>query len=267
MPYMTSKRISKSEFMKLSPAQRAAKSRAVNRNKKFNKARTSKESKNYYRAPTIPRGNSVHNTLLTKNPLFPIRSFQRGQLYYEPYVQLTPSIGSLAIYNFSANDLYDPNRTGTGHQPIGFDQMMNLYEQFTVVRSHIKITATSTGADACRIAVYLNPDITPSTITATMENGLLESKVVIGSGDNGGAQRMKTLELTCDVPKYFGKTFNAILADPQMYGTIASSPGEQVYFTIAVWDPFTTSGDSSVALDVTISYDAMYWEPKKLASS
>lgn len=261
---ISSRRVSRAEFMKMTPAQRQAKSKAVNRSKRVTR---SIESKNNYRAPTAPVGNSVHQTQLTKNPLFPIRSFQRGQLYYEGFINLAPTIGSLQIYNFSANDLYDPNRTGTGHQPMGFDQMMNLYEQFTVVRSHIKITACNYGGDQARIAVYLNPDTSASTITAVMENGLLETKVLAGSGTDAGQHRVKSLELTCDVPKYFGKTYDAILADPQMYGTIASSPGEQVYFTIAVWDPFNASGDCQVGLDVTISYDSMYWEPKKLTSS
>lgn len=264
--YPSSRRVSKSTFMAMTPAQRAAKSRAVNRSKKFNKSRST-ESKNYTRAPTVPRGSSVYNTLLTKNPLFPIRSFQRGQLYYDPYIQLNPSLGNLAIYNFSANGLFDPNRSGTGHQPIGFDTMMTLYEQWTVVRSRIKVTAINIGDDAVRVAVYLNPDITASSITATMENGLLQSKVLVGSSPDSGSNRMKTLELTCDIPKYFGKSFNAILADPQMYGTISSDPGEQVYFTIAAWDPFTSSSSAGVAFDVTISYDVMYWEPKKIGSS
>lgn len=264
--YMSSRRVSKSAFMAMTPAQRAAKSRAVNRSKKFKKARST-SSRNYAKAPTVPRGNSVRSTLLTKQPLFPIRSFQRGQLYYEPYVVLQPSIGSLAIYNFSANGIYDPNRSGTGHQPIGFDTMMTLYEQFTVMRSHIKITVINSGTDACRVALYLNPDTTASSITATMENGLLDSKVLAGSGETGGQHRMKTLELTCDIPKYFGKTFNGILSDPQMYGTISADPGEQVYYTIAAWDPFTTAAEAIVSFDVTITYDVMYWEPKKLTSS
>lgn len=261
---ISSRRVSHSEFMKMTPAQRAAKSKAVNKNKRTTR---SLESKNNFRAPTVPRGNSIHQTLLTKNPLFPIRSFQRGQLYYEPYLQLNPGLGSLAQYSFSANGMYDPNTTGTGHQPIGFDQMMALYEQFTVLRAHIKITAINAGDDACRVALFLNPDTGISSITATMENGLLESKVLAGSGTDAGQHRMKTLELTCDIPKYFGKDFNAILADPQMYGTVGNNPGEQVYFSLAAWDPFTTSASATVAFDVTISYDVMYWEPKKLGTS
>lgn len=255
----SAKRIPRSEFMKLSPAQKAAKSRAVNRTKTY-------KSKTKY-TPTYVSGPSVGRTLLTTTPLFPVRKFQKGQLYYEGQLGLSPSIGSIAIYNFSANDLFDPNRTGTGHQPMGFDQMMLMYEQFTVIRSHIKVNFINTSDEASRVAILLNPDTGSTSVTSTMENGLLKSTVISGAVSSGGTQSMKTLELACDIPKYFGKSFNAILADPQMYGTVSSSPAEQVYFQIATWDPFSNGTSASVAFDVTISYDVMYWEPKKLSGS
>lgn len=218
-------------------------------------------------APTTG-GTTVGRTLLQSVPLFPVRKYVKGQLYYEPYITRSASLGTISVYNISANGIYDPNRTGTGHQPIGFDQMMLMYEQFCVIRSHIKVTFINVGSDASRIAIILSPDTgAPSSITAAMENGLLSTAVINGSGDSSGVNRMKTLQLACDVPKYFGKTYQGILADPTMSGTVASDPAEQVYFQICVWDPFTTSVSAEVALDVTVSYDVMYWEPKKLASS
>jgi len=218
-------------------------------------------------APTTG-GTSVGRTLLQTVPLFPVRKYVKGQLYYEPYVTRTASLGSMAIYNIAANDLYDPNRTSTGHQPIGFDQMMLMYEQFCVIRSHIKVTFINTGTDAARCSIILSPDTSaPPSVTAAMENGLLTSTIINGSGDNAGSNRMKTLHLTCDIPKYFGKSYQAILADPLQSGNISASPGEQVYFQVVVWDPFSSSTDAEVAMDITVSYDTMYWEPKKLASS
>lgn len=260
---MSSRRVPKSVFLAMSPAQRAAKSRAVNRSKKFTSTRNSKMRM----APTIG-GPRVGQTLLTTVPLFPVRKYVKGQLYYEPYVNLNASLGSMAVYNISANDLYDPNRTGTGHQPIGFDQMMSMYEQFCVVRSHIKVTFINAGDDAARVSIILSPDTqVPPSITAAMENGLLTTSVICGSGTSAGNERIKTLQLTCDVPKYFGKPYSAIIADPLQSGNISSSPAEQVYFQVLVWDPFTTAVDATVALDITVSYDTLYWEPKKLSSS
>lgn len=269
MPYRTtsSRRVSYSTWNKMTPAQKAAKSRAVNRSRRVYKSRRSTAEPTAVtvaRAPTIG-GTSVGTSLLTKTPLFPIRKYVKSQLYYEDGIIRTTTVGGTAIYTFSANGLFDPNITGTGHQPIGFDQMMALYEHYTVIRSHIKVTFFNSSAEPARVAIYLSPDnITPSR-TAIMENGLIKTRMI--SGDTGaGTHRQATIELTCDVPKYFGKSYQSILAETEMSGTIAANPAEQVYFVIAIWNPVGID-DANVGLDVVLSYDSMYWEPKKLASS
>lgn len=222
-------------------------------------------AKRYPLAPTISSGSSVSATQLTTTPLFPARKYVKGQLYYENGKILTSTVGSLAIYNFSANGIYDPNTTGTGHQPIGFDQMMLMYEQYTVVRSHIRVTFLAVD-EPIRVAITLGPDTSaPPTVTAAMENGLIKSTVVAGSGGDSGNNRLRTLTLSCDVPKYFGKSYQAVLGDTQLQGDIANNPLEQVYFQVLAWDPYGSS--AQVAFDATVSYDVMYWEPKKLASS
>jgi len=42
-------------------------------------------------------------------------------------------------YNFRANSIYDPDLTGTGHQPMGRDQFTALYDHYTVIGA--KLTA------------------------------------------------------------------------------------------------------------------------------
>lgn len=216
-------------------------------------------------APTISAGPSVSMTQLMTTPLFPARKYIKGQLYYETGKTLTSTIGSAAAYVFSANGIFDPNITGTGHQPIGFDQMMLMYEQYTVIRSHIKVTFLATD-EPIRVAITLGPDATPpSNSMIAMENGLIKSTIVAGAGGDSGTNRLKTLTLSCDVPKYFGKQYQAVLGDTQLQGDIANNPLEQVYFQVLAWDPYGSS--ATVAFDAVISYDVMYWEPKKLASS
>lgn len=257
--YANSRRISKAQFMALTPAQRAAKSRAVN-GTNGGKRVIVRRSK----APTTG-GRTIRNTLLKTVPLYPVSKMQYGQLYYDYYKSMTYVAGGNAGRVFSANGAYDPDISGIGHQPMGFDQMMAIYEQFVVLRSHIKVTFIS-ASDATRVAIYLSPDPTLLGPAQLMENGLLKTEIVCGTTD-AGTHRMKTIELTCDIPKYFGKTRDDIIADPQMYGTIAANPGEQVYFNIAAWDPFSSSAEGNVFYDVTISYDIYYWEPKKLTGS
>lgn len=264
MPYPRTQR---STWVKLTPAQKQALNRKSNRSRKVYRSRraTSESTASLVaRAPTLG-GTTINTSLLTKTPLFPIRKFLKSQLYYDYGIVRSTSVGSVSVYAFSANGLYDPNVSGTGHQPIGFDQMMALYEHYTVIRSHIKVTFFNTSIEPARVAVYLSPDNTPPSLTSIMENGLIRTRMI--SGESGGGQhRQTTIELTCDVPKYFGKPYQAVLGDANLQGDIASNPPEQVYFIIAVWNPIGNE-DCNVGLDAVLSYDSMYWEPKKLASS
>ncbi len=219
-------------------------------------------------APTHARGPNVVSTLLGRTPVLPAHYNMRGQLYYDYNINIAPAAaGLVGSYVFSANGMYDPNITSTGHQPIGFDQLMALYTQYTVLRSRIRVAFCGNSDKVTRVAIYLSPDGVAQGLPELMENGLLVSDLIVSQTDTqgDGYRRIKVLELTCDVPRYFGKSQNGVLADPELLGTAASNPTEQVYFVLAVWGPFGTG--TSVNVDVVISYDARYWEPRKLASS
>jgi hypothetical protein len=239
---------------------RSARSRGGARNTRRRPTRRAK-------APTDPVGPSVGTALLRNTPVFQHSFTRNGILYYESGLVLAPAAGTVSYYRFSANGLFDPNITGTGHQPIGFDQMMLFFEQYTVLRSRIKVTCVGFSDDPATCAVLLAPDTTSTVLPELVENGLLVMDMVVAAADNlgDGYHRIKRLELECDVAKYFGRSREALIADPNMLGTSAANPTEQVYFTIAVWNPF--SAGTSVSMEVVLTYDAYFWEPRKVAAS
>ncbi len=61
------------------------------------------------------------------------------ELAYADYFSINPTTGAPATYVFSCNGLYDPNITGTGHQPHGFDQLMQNYKNYQVLSSSIEV--------------------------------------------------------------------------------------------------------------------------------
>jgi hypothetical protein len=70
----------------------------------------------------------------------PIGQTFESQLSYAGYFNIDPSAGAPASYLFHANGLYDPDHTGAGHQPHGFDQIMALYKNYQVLSSAIEVT-------------------------------------------------------------------------------------------------------------------------------
>jgi len=202
---------------------------------------------------------------LVRTPLFPVCKLQRGQLYYEYQQSVTAAAGAPNTRFFSANDVFDPDVSGAGHQPIGYDQMMLFYEHFAVFSSHITIRAVGlTSGDLACIGVYLAPDAVALTDPhQIIENGLIHSRLV----EAKEVPKAVTLSLGCDVAKYFGKRRpRDIMDDEKLTGAVSTSPAEGVYFAVVGWCA-TAAVTWTVKYDVCISYDVMYFEPRKLASS
>lgn len=223
--------------------------------------------------PTLARVPAPRTDALRRCPLFPASVRKRGQLYYESGLGLTaPTSGNAVTYFYSANGMFDPNITGTGHQPIGFDQMMLMYEQCTVIKSSIQVTFNIGAGLTVNCGVALFPDASGLTNPSQLvENGLIRYVTLTSGSNTFQNQRMRTtVRLDCDVARYFGRGrgARALLNDDNLYTTAAANPVEQVYFGIVSWQVSADgSTTTSLGFDVLISYDVIYWEPRKLTES
>lgn len=213
--------------------------------------------------PAVRRGPSVSSTQLSNMPLPRTPHFQTGMVYYENGLSITGTTGAIGNYFFRANDAFDPNQTGTGHQPMGFDQMMLLFEQFFVLRSHIRVRFLNTGSNPGIVGVALTPDTTSIVPESTQEQGLQRTRFVEKNGVQGDCQ---TITLTCDCPTYFGVRRQPYLASSLYQGTAGNVPTELCYFKL-----FTYSLDAvstiAVSFDVALTYDIYFQEPRQLGES
>jgi len=231
--------------------------------------RKSVKKNNKRRPPTRVGGKSVVAILNDVTPLLPARTRRSNMLYYEQDRKLSHVTGAKTDEFWYANSLFDPNVSGTGHQPIGFDQMMLLYEQFIVVKAKIYIEFVNTGASPAKVGVYLSPDaVATSDFTKSVENGLIKTKVVDCVASSGGTgNKITSMEMDFSTPRYFGrKSEQDCLDDPTLLGNNAGDPTEGAYFCVSMWG-FPTGSSSTVYYSVTIAYDAWFTEPRKLASS
>ncbi len=228
--------------------------------------RTRNRQNNRSRAPTHSTRQTAVSALLTKTPLFPA-SVMKRLTYHEEELSFTSTSGVPGGYVYSCNGMFDPNISGTGHQPLGFDQMMLMYEQYTVISSKITVDILNSNMTALsRAAVYLSPDATIlSDPNRAIENGLLKTLILF---PNTTFLSCKQINLNCDVRRYFGRNRSArgLLNDPELFGTAAANPVEQAYFVVSAWDPFGTN-TLTYFVNVTIEYMAYFWEPRKLTES
>lgn len=189
-------------------------------------------------------------------PLFGLRT--RRRLRYAESVPLSGAAAVVGNYVFSANGLFDPNITGTGHQPMGFDQMMVFYNHYTVIRSVAKVHITNTSTPATHVGLSIQGSSTVTTdYRSLLENGQIVYTTLTPQLLYGANCELKAAVNTAS----FQGIDNA-MDDPDMRGDSASNPVEQLYFVLTTW---CTTGAIATAnqADVVIDYDCIFHEPRQ----
>lgn len=194
------------------------------------------------------------------NPRSPMPVSGRGTLrYIQTGLNLDPQSTIPGRYFFRANDMFDPDYTSTGHQPLGFDQWMSLYNKFTVTSSKIKVVFNNTtdyvSAD---FLVYLRKTTTPSenTLQDTLESAGCQWRIM--SKYNSPVMR----------ESYVSSRHHPTLSveDINMFGTASASPADQWYYELGV------AGDANqdvgeCKFHVEIEYSAIFFDRKVLTGS
>jgi len=86
-----------------------------------------------------PTTSAMWNTSLYKlNTPMP-STFPTRLRYFSVFTLNPGAAGSAGVQVFSANGLYDPDITSTGHQPRGFDQSSAMYKTFQVIKRMITV--------------------------------------------------------------------------------------------------------------------------------
>lgn len=193
--------------------------------------------------------------------------------YIEPAVVIDPTGLIPAVYTFRANSLFDPNFSGSGHQPMGFDNIMPFYNHYTVIGSKIKVTFQSFDTVASTptvVGILLNGEQTPSLPSwdNLAEQGNLTYSIMSPLGSAATTftpANMTSLTKGYSAHRYFGR--RGIITEDDFRGTASTNPVEQAYFHIFVCPANNSTNNGSIQAIVEIEYIAVYTELKQLASS
>lgn len=209
-----------------------------------------------------PSRVSPMELIVKRIPGFAQKSY-RTVLTYNDDFTLNCGAGTAGSYVFSANGLYDPNITGTGHQPMAFDQLMLSFEHYTVFSSKITATVRSSDVDDSQwCAISLNAGTTAVTDhNVIMENGMVVAQKM---GLAASQYAMRTLTHRVDVRTF--ESVPSVLSNPDLQGSITANPVEQVYYHCSTWNPETANVTGSY-WSVFIEYDVLFTEPRKNSAS
>lgn len=169
-------------------------------------------------------------------------------------------------YKYCLNSLYDPNVSGVGHQPMGFDTLMSIYEKYTVVAAKITV---------CFIGDTTVPSVCGLRLVDGNETAVADKKVAIENGDsswkymttaNGGSNKI-ILSRSVNCKKFFGQ--KGIVGDDKYTLASNQTPLDDDKIIAELWvAPISASDQHGRTLvDVSIEYTAVFSEPKELPLS
>jgi len=186
------------------------------------------------------------------------------KLRYNEISLLTASTGVLNTYKYRANSIFDPNYTGTGHQPMGFDTWASLYNHYHVLSSKIVARPMDNESlmSTALTGIYLSDD---SSVPYSDSTGFIEAKrgthaIVL--------PRMSTsprLRASFNQKRFFNLTKNSPADRSSMAAAVTADPAEEALYII--WLQSLVAETSTVYYDITIEYIVQFFEPKDLAQS
>ncbi len=158
-----------------------------------------------------------------------------------PYVQrfaISVVSGAVNFQQFRVNSAYDPDYTGTGHQPLGFDQWAQFYNHYVVESVNWQVEMlpyAGTFPETMECGVYLSDDITVSSDPQTLaEQGaqvLLRPKTATGPAIFSGK---------IDLRRFFNRTGD-IANDGSLRAAVTANPAETAILSVFAGAPNSES--------------------------
>lgn len=203
--------------------------------------------------------------MLSRVPRFlqpKIRTVSMPYRHYQSFVSAT-----VQYQTFRMNSIYDPDYTGLGHQPFGYDQLELQYGRYNVIASRIRFRAQNNRESYCTLFWEVSPDVARTyTIDTLTESPHIEGHVRLYGGSstgiaNAGATATRTSKWYFPY-KYYGLERN----DDSLHSAFGNNPSKQLYLR------FITAMDDGASLnnlflETYIDYVVELSEPLNVAAS
>lgn len=160
------------------------------------------------------------------------------------YTTATGTFG--ALQKFRLNSIYDPDYSGSGHQPMGYDQWTAIYERYTVIGAKVELQLYSTGSEIVDFVCFPSSFVTdPASIYAAKEVKRAWKTIV-----TPGEKPVKK-SFYFDMKKILGQKD---LSDDQFKTAIGTNPSDDAYLLC-----YTANVDGSTAIAFSMMARITYY--------
>jgi len=167
------------------------------------------------------------------------------------------------------NSIFDPDLTGTGHQPYGFDQVFGVfYRKYWVSHAKATMLATTVGGSAeVMIAFQVAADGFLSLAGVTQTYVAEQSAVCTFPLSSSGNARTRVVSVTTDMARLFGVPPKQYRDSESLYAALyTANPIQDAYLEVGGFSP-SGVGAEGFTIQIVVEYTVEAFEPITLSHS
>jgi len=169
-------------------------------------------------------------------------------------------------YKWRGNSVYDPDLTGTGTQPMGYDQYSTLYDYVAVMGSQIKIRLLSGSDQVQQFCVYPQDSTVVTPVTSALREIPYGKTGTNGPYTSSSGNKWLTLKNYMSTAKLYCVDKSFVRSDSVYAHSTATNPTNSWYWILTVDTPAVPS-NNNYYFDVQITYYCLFKRRTQLGES
>ena len=193
----------------------------------------------------------------------------RTKLKYVDHITLDASPTNVVGHHFVLNSLQDPNFTGIGHQPMGFDQYAAIYSHYRVYAVKWKITVNkeaTTGTTSSIVGTLSQrANSIPTAMNEIVEKAYKNDKHRMVSGTGPPA----VMRGFTRIAPLAGMRFSEYHSSSRTEAPVTTSPQETMYMTVWASSPDASglNDPAQISVLVELTYYCEFREVNNIVGS
>lgn len=207
---------------------------------------------------TFPYHRKASQVIIRQPTGIPDRLYVK--LVYREQLSWSTASGNLSDNVYRGNSIFDPDLTGTGGQPMGFDQWAAFYFSYTVLGSKIEVSSQVNSGNAATQRMGITPSNLSNAMTgheAAEEAPYTKARrLIMGSGGTGNAAGGGDLTSYMSTAKMVGVLRPAVQIEDAFGALVTANPTNTWFWH--VWNYVPGTETQSLFQNVKITYYVVF---------
>ena len=176
---------------------------------------------------------------------------------------IATTVGTQQVFNL--NGCFDPDRTGGGHQPYGWDTLTTLYSAYRPLHARWKVEFGTQPVTYSCLAIPTNSQPAVTITTAATFQTVAEMPRAVVKVQGGTGAPTEVINGQINLWELAGVTQVEYLANQNYEALINANPTEELCLTIGFYN--TGASTTAVSATVTLWYTVDLHDPIALGGS